>query len=458
MPRGLLTRLIIAFGLAILSFCGSTLYSQTISADIDSAALEISGNAMMSIEHLAETRGELRQLDVAMVRYSLSRSAADLAEVDAARRRLDEAFERYLSEPEAFPGEQALWGDMHHALSVVHQAVESAIDTVGSNREAANRVTMAINVAAGTIRRDIDFNADRGRELALRIERDHIRARRVALLLDLLSTFLTALAGLFAVRALQHHHRVVDERNRLVARRAEELEMFAGRVAHDILGPLSATRLSVSHAAGQVQDPTIKRSLERGQRGVERVTTIVDGLLRFARAGARPEPGAVSSVAPIVQSVAADLEPLARDAGITLVAGEVPPCAVYGHAGVLASVVENLARNAIKYMGDRAERRVEVRVRPRAERVRIEVEDSGPGIPPALYDTIFDPHVRGRNDGGKPGIGLGLATVKRIVEAHGGAVGFRSKLDVGTTFWVELPRADYDDESREKRASAQAGK
>ena len=77
--------------------------------------------------------------------------------------------------------------------------------------------------------------------------------------------------------------------------------------------------------------------------------------------------------------------------------------------------------------------------------MRIEVEDSGPGIPPALYETIFDPHVRGRTDG-KPGIGLGLATVKRITESHGGAVGFRSRLDVGSTFWVELPRADYDSE------------
>ena len=179
--------------------------------------------------------------------------------------------------------------------------------------------------------------------------------------------------------------------------------------------------------------------------------------MRFARAGARPDPGVVSSVAPVVQSVVADLQPIAADARITMSAPDVPACAIYGHAGVLASVVENLTRNAIKYMGDRAERRVEIRVLPRANFVRVEVEDTGPGIPPALWDTIFDPHVRGRT-GGKPGIGLGLATVKRIADAHGGAVGFHSRLDVGTTFWVELPRADYDDESREKRASAQVGK
>ena len=457
MPRGLITRLVVAFLLAVLSFLGSTLYSQTISADIDDAAASISGNAMKSIEHLTDTRNELRQLDVAMLRYERSASDADRLAVEQARSRVEEAFERYLSEPERYPGEEALWGGMHRGLSAVDQSVENALDGVSAGRPAGGHVAAAINDAAEAIRKAIDFNADHARDLALRIERDHERARRVALLLDLLSTLFTAVVGFLAVRALQHHHRIVDERNRLVARRAEELEQFAGRVAHDILGPLSATRLAVSHAGGQIQDPALKRTLERGQRGVDRVATIVDGLLRFARAGARPDPGVVSSVAPVVQATIADLQPVAADAGVTLTAGDIPTCAIYGHAGVLASVVENLVRNAIKYMGERPERRVEVRVTPRAAVVRVEVEDTGPGIPPALWDTIFDPHVRGRTDG-KPGIGLGLATVKRIAEAHGGAVGFRSRLDAGTTFWVELPRADYDDESREKRASAQVGK
>ncbi|MGZ3406305.1 MAG: sensor histidine kinase [Polyangia bacterium] len=459
MPRGLITRLVVSFALAIVCFCGSTLYSQSISRDIDDAAASISGNAMVSIEHLTDTRGELRQLDVAVAHYDGSRRAPDRSAVLAARTRVDEAFERYLAEPETYPGEQALWADMHRAISAVNQAVESVLDdtTRSDPRVSGARVTKAIDAAGAAIRVTIDFNADRARELALRIERDHLRARNVALLLDLLSTIFTVLAGYLAVRALAHHHRVVDERNQLVARRAEELEQFAGRVAHDILGPLSATRLAVSHAAGQIQDPALKRTLERGQRGVDRVATIVDGLLRFARAGARPDPGVITSVAPVVQAVVSDLEPIAADAGVTLVAASIKPCAIHGHAGVLSSVVENLTRNAIKYMGERATRRVELRVVPRDGVVRIEVVDTGPGIPPSLLDTIFDPHVRGHTHG-KPGIGLGLATVKRIADAHGGKVGVSSRLDEGSTFWCELPRADYDEESRENRASAQAGK
>ncbi|MCA1664210.1 MAG: hypothetical protein LC659_08075, partial [Myxococcales bacterium] len=285
MPRGLLTRLVVAFALAVVCFCGSTLYSQTISRDIDDAAVSISSNAMVSIDHLTETRGALRELDVALVRLDASHGDDDRAAVAAARTHVEDSFERYLAEPATFQGEQALWAAMHRALALVDQAVDGALSEVAAGRPIGRGVTAAIETAATAIRTAIDFNADQARQLAERIERDHNKSRRIALLLDLLSTLLTAIGAYLAVRALAHHQRVVDERNDLVSRRAEELEQFAGRVAHDVLGPLSATRLAVGHVQGQLQDPALNRMLERGQRGVDRVATIVDGLLRFARAG-----------------------------------------------------------------------------------------------------------------------------------------------------------------------------
>ncbi len=457
MPRGLLGRLVVSFALAILCFCGSTLYVQFIQRSVDDGALSIATNAMPSIEALAETRGELRRLDVAITRFLATRSDADRRGVEEARHGVDVEVERYLSQPETYPGEQALWAQLHRSLRAVDDAVGHVLeDPRVAGIAAAKPVTGAINDAAGSLRGLIDFNADRGRQLAVRIQDDHRRAVRIALLLDLLSTVFTLLAGWMAVRALQHHHRVVAERNQLVARRADELEQFAGRVAHDILGPLSATRLAVDLARSKVDDAAVARTLERGRRGVDRVTSIVDGL-RFARAGARPEPGAITSVLPVVQNVVGDLQPEAQAAGVTLTLLPSPPAAIHGHAGVVASVVENLVRNAIKYMGERPVRRVDVELSTHDRFVRLEVRDTGPGIPPALVDTIFDPYVRGRTNH-QPGIGLGLATVKRVAESHGGKAGLRSRLDEGTTFWVELPRADYDDDSRANRAKAQAGK
>src|SRR5262245_16757315 len=100
MPRGIVTRLVVAFGLAILSFCGSSLYGSYITREIDDSAGSIARNAMPSIEHLADTRGELRMLDVAVTRYEASHKATDREAVTAARDRMDIAFERYLAEPE----------------------------------------------------------------------------------------------------------------------------------------------------------------------------------------------------------------------------------------------------------------------------------------------------------------------------------------------------------------------
>jgi signal transduction histidine kinase len=103
--------------------------------------------------------------------------------------------------------------------------------------------------------------------------------------------------------------------------------------------------------------------------------------------------------------------------------------------------VGNLVRNAIKYMGDSATRRIVVRVREEGERVRTEVADTGPGIPPETRASLFELYFRGRHERGKEGLGLGLATVKRLAEAHGGSVGVSSEVGRGSTFHFLLPRA-----------------
>jgi two-component system sensor histidine kinase KdpD len=71
--------------------------------------------------------------------------------------------------------------------------------------------------------------------------------------------------------------------------------------------------------------------------------------------------------------------------------------------------------------------------------VRVEVRDSGPGVPEGLEQEIFEPYARGP-EVTQPGLGLGLATVRRFVVAHGGAVGIE-RVPEGACFWFELPVA-----------------
>src|SRR2546426_8379763 len=124
---------------------------------------------------------------------------------------------------------------------------------------------------------------------------------------------------------------------------------------------------------------------------------------------------------------------------------DLSDCMVACSPGVLLSVLGNLLRNGLKYLGDAEIRQVFLRARQRRGRVLFEVEDTGPGIPPELGTRIFEPYIRGA-DTGAPGIGLGLATVKRLVESHGGSLGVRAGARGGALFWFELDEAPPSDD------------
>src|SRR5262249_2082758 len=125
---------------------------------------------------------------------------------------------------------------------------------------------------------------------------------------------------------------------------------------------------------------------------------------------------------------------------ITLQVGPLPAYEVGCAPGVLAVVLDNLVGNAIKFMGTSARRLVEGRARPVGDPGRLGGEDSGPGRPVGVGELALQPFGRGPG-AREPGLGLGLGTVRRLVEAHGGHVGAASLPDAGALVWVELPRA-----------------
>jgi signal transduction histidine kinase len=90
-------------------------------------------------------------------------------------------------------------------------------------------------------------------------------------------------------------------------------------------------------------------------------------------------------------------------------------------------------------MGKGPDLRVRVGALAGARSMRFEVVDTGPGLPPGSEDRVFEPYCR-LTEGDEQGLGLGLATVKRLVEGHGGHVGVKSTSG-GCTFWFDLPLA-----------------
>jgi signal transduction histidine kinase len=267
------------------------------------------------------------------------------------------------------------------------------------------------------------------------------RSLRLVTALDLLWASLALIGGVVAAVLVQRHQRVVEQLRRVEQARASELEQFAGRVAHDVVSPLAPVSPSLQVLSHKLDgDPAAQRAVAAIRRSLDRVSMIVDELLRFARSGAQPAPGERADIARVLESVRDELTPDAQQSGVTLRFEPAPQVEVACGEGAMLVVIHNLVRNAIKYIGDGPRRLVVTRAVVAAQSVRLSVQDSGPGLPVGMEQAVFAPYVRAPGTGA-PGIGLGLATVKRIVESRRGRVGVWSEPRKGATFWVDLPLA-----------------
>ena len=428
----------VAFFAVVAAFIGSTIWTQQVAHAIDTDALLISRDAAPGIEALSNLRAELRHLELEAIHAV---DTKDGAQVTLSRARIDELMAQALALPNA-PRETERLRRLQAELRAFDEAAERAMAQARAGRHDQARQTMRIearprgDAAAAVAKELVDSDARDAANAAERIEASRARANRFAYQLDALCAALAMVAAFLVLRVVHQVHAVQEKHQRLIERKAEELELFAGRVAHDVLSPLSAVGLALA-IAGRLA-PEVHEALSRGSSALQRVRGIVDGLLEFARAGALPEPGARAEVAEAVAGLREELQPFAEERAADLHLEPPPPdCLVPCSEGVLLSLLGNLLRNAIKYLGEAQVREVSLRIRRRRGRVVFEVEDTGPGIPPSLTERVFEPYVRGPNNNA-PGIGLGLATVKRLAESHGGAVGVRTAATGGALFWFDL--------------------
>ncbi len=434
-----------SFAVVIVSFCAATAYSQSWAARSHRPALDITSNAAPSILELSSARAELRHLEqliIEQLRAEERHQKVDLDVMTASRSRFEDHVRAYLSLP-FFAGERELWRDVDRTLAAFDRATDAVISAIGEDRPAAAARIMtddlepAYDALASALMKSIEFNAEHAGELASYVERTRRRSLVLAVALDVVSAIAALITAGLVTRVLRRHDAVLSERNELLASQAAELEAFSGRVAHDLLNPLSAALLGTERVTPLVEDARAKQTLARVGSALGRARRLVEDLLSFARSGGRPEDGAVCEVADVVSAVARDLDDDARRVGAQLNVDVGHGLTVRCAAGALTSVAGNLLRNAVKYSG-RPGNVIRVVARARGETVRVEVADRGAGIAIDKLDVIFLPHIRADRTGA-PGLGLGLATVKRLVEAHGGRVGVRSELGVGSTFWFELP-------------------
>lgn len=220
-------------------------------------------------------------------------------------------------------------------------------------------------------------------------------------------------------------------------------EGFLARVSHELNTPLAATLLAIGLLEEEVAegDP-LRPHVNRARDAAQRLRRVIEDLLAFVdlqKAGAevRGEPTRLDA---LVAEAAAGVERLAKTKGLTVTVEappDLPPVRV--HPELARKAVDQLLKNAVYF--NTAGGSIKVTVRRLQHWVCVAVADTGEGIPEAEQERVFDAFYQvaeymTRRVGG---LGLGLALVKRILEAHKGMVRLDSKPGQGTTVTLQFP-------------------
>jgi len=422
--------------IAVVLMFGATLaYTQLVLEPIEARTETLTGNALPSVRQLTVARDALGRMHGAF-----EANVPQRTDVENARRDLDTALAAYLLLPQ-FPEERTLSIKAENAVAVLEEHIDEALAAPMANRESL--VPLFQNANAALFRVEL-FNLDLGVNEVSEIVALKARSRAVSLALSGASLFGAVLATWLVFRVARRQAQWAVEREILLVTRATELEAFAGRIAHDLKGPLGTLtlRLALMKQRDEVAAEKQQEHIDKAVWQVERIDHLIEGLLAFARAGANPPPGARAQLRDVMDEVVEEVRPKAQEVATELRVDPFPPREVACTPGALSSVLSNLLGNAIRYVVESRKpvRQIVVHVDDREQSVRVEVADTGPGLPADAERHVFLPVVRAQTS--QPGVGLGLATVKRIVEGFGGRVGVRSVRGEGSVFWFELPKAE----------------
>jgi signal transduction histidine kinase len=213
---------------------------------------------------------------------------------------------------------------------------------------------------------------------------------------------------------------LVGELNRLLARLQVAFDTqraFIADAAHELRSPLTALRLQLQLLNRAPDEAAREEAQSRLGAAVERAIHLAEQLLTLARNDAEESPGELPPVdlaAAAAQGIT-DTHDFALARHIELSLDAAPGIMIRGDAEALRTLVRNLVDNAVRYTPPHGT--VQVRSRPAAEGVLLEVIDNGPGIAPSDRERVFDRFYR-RAAAQESGSGLGLAIVKAIAERH----------------------------------------
>jgi len=225
---------------------------------------------------------------------------------------------------------------------------------------------------------------------------------------------------------------------------AQLREAFVGNVSHELRTPLAQIRIYAEALQFDYVRGAEARANALGVISGEavRLTHLIENVLSYTKSNRAPLAISVRplEIVPVLEDVVRRFEPLALRAGVAVHLAPQGAPVVLGERGAIDQIVTNLVDNATRYAA-RGES-VCVRVACVGERVRIAVEDRGPGIPPRDRERIWQRFVRLDTARDVPGAGIGLTVVAELTEAMGGRAWVEDAEPHGARFVIELRSGD----------------
>jgi signal transduction histidine kinase len=322
------------------------------------------------------------------------------------------------------PGERAEWSSLQRMF-----------DRLQQDRDDSTQIVPLVAGIERSIDKLVNINQRAAHDNQEAIADLHERGLIADVVIGAVTLVLAIGIGLVLLRSLRRQREMARRHLKAIDERNHELEAFAGRVAHDLRGPIAPvvgyTDLLLEPGAD------VPAIAARIRRATDRMASLIDDLLALSVAGRLP--AGRGEVGAVVREVLDDLSQDLRDAEVKLA---IPDTATAACApGVLAQLVRNVVTNAIKYRGTGRKLQVNIDGQNVRGRIELTVTDNGVGMTREAVSHAFDPFYRATATRGIPGHGLGLAIVKRTVDAMGGDCQLASAPNEGTRVTLHLPAA-----------------
>jgi two-component system, OmpR family, sensor kinase len=376
---------------------------------------------------------------------AMARVESQIAEVEADYAATDRAYGSHAD----FPGERSAWkqldGDVAWIRAPLAHATALSRDNLDAQaREALRAAGVRFSAIESDVARLVEINQRAADEALSEMERLQRRSLGIFAGLALIGVALTVFIGLRTTRLARQREDQISRYASLLELQNRDLDAFAGRVAHDLRGPLTTIKTTASVLASQAPEPS--GPVARLGRAAAQMESVIDDLLALSRLGADAA-GAACDPAQVVARLQEDLGTRLEAEGAALRLA-VAPAQVRCTEGLLRQALTNLADNAVKYRRAGVASEVAIEGQAGDGKYRLRVRDNGVGMSEEEARRAFDPFYRAERVQEAPGTGLGLSIVKRVVEASGGTVSVESELGQGTTFVVELPLVGVEGQDR----------